>query len=359
MRKFFNMLFLLVGITSANAGVPCALPFNLQNGTPADATQVMANYNAIISCLGNAAAAGVNSDITQLTGLVAPLSPANGGTQTFVATAPSTGAGNTQVIASTTPTGFLLTFGYNVIFVAGATNTGATTLQVGGAIATPVFRRTTDGALPLAGGEIISGTVTAATYDGAHFQLLGVAVPIGTVQMTLAPVADPGFVLMQGQCLATAGSFNSLWTKLGSPSPGACPAGNFALPDGRGRVGAMVDSGGSGRITAAGGNFDGTVIGNSGGAQNHALTVAELAAHTHTVTDPGHTHTFSIASSTVVTLAGTGANLQGGGGALGTNAVSGTTGSSLTGITGTNSTGTGTAHSILQPTLMVNMQIKF
>jgi hypothetical protein len=32
----------------------CTLPHTLTNGTPADATQVMANYNALVTCLGNA-----------------------------------------------------------------------------------------------------------------------------------------------------------------------------------------------------------------------------------------------------------------------------------------------------------------
>lgn len=54
-----------------NAGVPCSLPFDLLNGTVADATQVMANYNAIITCLLSAAASGVNSDITSLTAVAA------------------------------------------------------------------------------------------------------------------------------------------------------------------------------------------------------------------------------------------------------------------------------------------------
>lgn len=350
---------LLLSSSAAHAGVPCALPFNLQNGTPADATQVMANYNAIITCLTNAAAAGVNSDITQLTGLTAPLSPANGGTQTFVATTPSTGSGNAQVVANTTPTGFLLTRGYTVVFIAGASNTDATTLQVGSAVTVNVFRRTSDGALPAVGGEIVANTMTVATFDGTQFQIISSVsqVPIGTVQMTLAAAADLGFVLMQGQCLATAGKYNSLWFKLGSPAPGSCGAGNFSLPDGRGRVAAMVDSGGSGRITAAGGNFDGTGIGNSGGNQNHALVAAELAAHTHTITDPGHTHAFSVSGA--ITTAGAGANLTGGGGTYGTNTLSGTTASATTGITSTNSTGSGNAFSTLQPTLMVNMQVKY
>lgn len=65
-------LFLAYGVSlftipRTDAGVPCTVPFNLLNGTVADATQVMANYNAIITCLGSAAASGVNSDITSLT----------------------------------------------------------------------------------------------------------------------------------------------------------------------------------------------------------------------------------------------------------------------------------------------------
>jgi hypothetical protein len=50
------------------------VPFTLVNGTIADAGQVMANYNAILTCLATgAAASGVNSDITSLTSLSPPI----------------------------------------------------------------------------------------------------------------------------------------------------------------------------------------------------------------------------------------------------------------------------------------------
>lgn len=74
------------------------------------------------------------------------------------------------------------------------------------------------------------------------------------------------------------------------------------LPDLRGRVragmGKMGKSGtghsttDAGLITVAGGNFDGTIMGKSGGAQNVALSTANLAVHSHTitVTNPSHTH---------------------------------------------------------------------
>lgn len=58
-----------------------AFPFNLVNGTTADATQVMANFNSLYTSINaNAAENGVNNTITHLTGLTTPLSVSQGGT---------------------------------------------------------------------------------------------------------------------------------------------------------------------------------------------------------------------------------------------------------------------------------------
>jgi hypothetical protein len=58
-----------------------ALPYTLTNGTTADANQVMADLNDIVSGVNtNAAHNGPNSDITSLTGLTTPLSIPQGGT---------------------------------------------------------------------------------------------------------------------------------------------------------------------------------------------------------------------------------------------------------------------------------------
>ena len=57
-----------------------SLPDLLQNGTPADATQVMADFYQIQNDVNaNAAENGANSSITSLTGLTTPLSIAQGG----------------------------------------------------------------------------------------------------------------------------------------------------------------------------------------------------------------------------------------------------------------------------------------
>jgi hypothetical protein len=58
-----------------------ALPYTLTNGTTADANQVMADLNDIVSGVNtNGAANGPNSDITSLTGLTTPLAASQGGT---------------------------------------------------------------------------------------------------------------------------------------------------------------------------------------------------------------------------------------------------------------------------------------
>jgi hypothetical protein len=58
-----------------------ALPYTLTNGTTADANQVMADLNDIVTGVNNNAAHnGPNSDITSLTGLTTPLTIAQGGT---------------------------------------------------------------------------------------------------------------------------------------------------------------------------------------------------------------------------------------------------------------------------------------
>ena len=154
-------------------GVPVTLPFTFVNGTTADATQVDANFNAIVSALASSAAAsGANSDITSLSALTTPLSPGQGGSSAFVGTAPSGGSANAQTVGTTIPGAFALTAGARVYFIAGFTNTGATTLNVNSTGATNIFRRTLAGPVALVGGEIIVNTVTVVSYDGTRFQLL-------------------------------------------------------------------------------------------------------------------------------------------------------------------------------------------
>lgn len=66
---------------TAHAANCSGYPYTLVNGQTADANQVMANFNGILSCANtNLAKNGANSDITSLSALSTPLSVGQGGT---------------------------------------------------------------------------------------------------------------------------------------------------------------------------------------------------------------------------------------------------------------------------------------
>jgi hypothetical protein len=175
-KQFANRLFVILGLllgsfALSQAVIVGSLPYTLTNGSTADASQVMANYNKIITDVNaNAAHNGVNSDITALTALSTPLTVAQGGTAWFTG-GTSTGSANAQVTASVVPTGMTLAAGQGVCFNAGFTNTGATTLVANGLTAKNVFRQSPSGNQALTGGEIVSGSYTCAQYDGTQYVL--------------------------------------------------------------------------------------------------------------------------------------------------------------------------------------------
>lgn len=143
----------------------------------------------------------------------------------------------------------------------------------------------------------------------------------------------------------------------------------FNVPDRRGRVIAgRDDMGGTAAARLTNTTVDGTKLGSVGGAQTHALVTAELAAHLHTVTDPGHTHGVTDPGHThtsglriydglggVVNVSAIASNTQ-----PAINTGSNTTGvtvdSGTTGITTANA-GSGTAHNNVQPSGVANMII--
>src|SRR5689334_3416044 len=93
-----------------------ALPNILQNGTLADAAQVMADFNKIIGD-GNANAAenGANASITSLSGLTSPIAISAGASSHF--TGPTSGGtAAAQTVASTVPSNWALTTGFMLSF---------------------------------------------------------------------------------------------------------------------------------------------------------------------------------------------------------------------------------------------------
>ena len=180
------------------------------------------------------------------------------------------------------------------------TSCGATvTLNVDGLGAKPL--RTSPG-VELQSGMLIQGTPYVATYnnaDGAFylrgFYSLPYAIPVGGLLPYVGSSApNSNFALPFGQDLSRT-VYSTLFSLISTTFGTGNGSTTFNLPDLRGRaVFGKDDMGGSAasRITVAGGNFDGTVLGGTGGAQNHTLTTPEIPSHNHTLTDPGHAHAF-------------------------------------------------------------------
>ncbi|HEX8838247.1 MAG TPA: phage tail protein [Candidatus Acidoferrum sp.] len=344
---------LLFALQTSLAWAGCnvgALPFQLQNNTPADATQVMANFNQITTgASSNCASAGANNDITSLGALSTPLSPGQGGTFYFLGSN-STGT-NTIIVAGTTPA-FSLVTGNRVAFFATGTNTAASTLQVGATTVKNLFRRTQFGIQSTQGGEVIANNSYTVVYDGAEFVIENELVYVGEIRDFAGGVAPPGWLFADGTNYLQT-TFPQLFNVIGQTYGGT--AGTFNVPDTRGRVLAGIDNFGSaigaaGRLTnaATGCGVAFTIgVSCSNASQSHTQIVAELATHTPTFNDPGHTHTGGFIGTNNT---GAGVNAPGG--------VNVNTGSSTTGIT-MNPIGSSQAMPIVNPNLGVLKIIRF
>jgi len=120
--------------------------------------------------------------------------------------------------------------------------------------------------------------------DGS-VQYLGV--PPGTIAWTAGSTPDSGWAFCDGRLLAKA-SFPLLNGRIGNTYGG--DASNLALPDIRGRVIASVDNGVTNRLTntlgAAG-------LGAVGGLDYHYLTPAQIPGHTHGYSGSGATQSMN------------------------------------------------------------------
>ena len=190
MRKILALVLSLLMSVPASAQIVGTLPFTLQNGTVADANQVMADLNAIVSGVNlNAANAGANSNITALNGLTTPLVYTAGGSSTYIGGV-SAGVANAQTVVTLTPTGFSLIAGKSVVFIAGFTNTAALTVNANGQGAKNVFVPQLNGApASTVGGEVQAGQLVQMTYDGTEFVLIN---PSPTSQPSRSLVSSSG-----------------------------------------------------------------------------------------------------------------------------------------------------------------------
>lgn len=208
-----------------------------------------------------------------------------------------------------------------------------------------------------------AGVISTQTYA----QTVATArLPTGTVLECWTSTLPAGFVWPNGSTISNTGGAGSqranadcqalyllLWTfstLAVTGGRGANAAADWAalkpiaLPDRRGTVGAGADNlGGATSAARLSVVMASTAPGTIGGTQNHVLTSAEIPAHNHGVTDPGHVHT-----NTKTT---TGSAGSGSGSGISVFAGFTDSGSATTGIT-TQNTGGGTAHPTTQPTII-------
>ena len=147
-----------------------------------------------------------------------------------------------------------------------------------------------------------------------------------------------GWMVCDGRLLDRT-AYSALFDVVGT-SFGNTTSSNFRVPDLRGRV-----FGGLNEVDNKNVSYSTRVLGNAVGAETHTLVINEMPSHNHTITDPGHTHSYVNQSGdqqtdnafSTETAADQVDNNQ-------------TTGSSATGIS-INNRGGDQPHNNMQPTL--------
>jgi microcystin-dependent protein len=177
----------------------------------------------------------------------------------------------------------------------------------------------------------------------ALFPLAQVVMPAGSMIDFGGTAAPSGWLLCDGSAVSRA-TYATLFDAIGTTWGAGDGSTTFNVPNLARRV--TVGSGGASSGTL------GNAVGNTGGAETHTLSTGEIPAHSHGVTDPGHTHTLT-QSALVANTAGTAFDNAGTAGAgASVSANSNTTGISI------QNAGGGGAHNNMQPSAVVMKIIK-
>lgn len=148
-------------------------------------------------------------------------------------------------------------------------------------------------------GNIVStpqGSIMHVFCDGSNVWLVKNQIPgaltfmggVSAIPAWIAGCTIPPYLLCDGTIYNTS-VYPALGTLYGS-NFGGNGTTTFGVEDLRGRVPLAYDGTGT-RITVAGSGINGQVLGASADNQSVTLTTAQMPAHNHAITDPGHNHT--------------------------------------------------------------------
>ena len=152
------------------------------------------------------------------------------------------------------------------------------------------------GNINVAGNTSIGGTVTiaganvqaanakvcASAFYGDGSNLSGIAgVPAGLILPYAVSAAPSGYLLCNGQAVNRS-TYSTLFAVVSSLYGNGDGSSTFNVPDMRGRFVAGWDAGTGVLTSVTASMIIGSTIGNTGGTQNVALTVAQMPAHVHT-----------------------------------------------------------------------------
>lgn len=167
-------------------------------------------------------------------------------------------------------------------FITTAMGSGASRFKGGrtaiGASAQVITLGTSPGPMVIKSTKLVTSGDIDATGD--YLKSGAVLVPIGTVWSFAGSNAPTNWLICNGTTVSRT-TYAALYAVVGTTYGAGDGSTTFNLPDLQGRVpiGAGAGSGLSSRS-----------IGNKGGEEAHAIAVAELPAHGHDITDPGHGH---------------------------------------------------------------------
>ena len=165
--------------------------------------------------------------------------------------------------------------------------------------------------------------------------------PIGSLMPYAGTTTPAGFLLCSNVAVSRT-TYADLFAVIGTTYGVGDGTTTFNVPDLRGRIIAGLDNMGgttASRLTATTITGGGDNVGEVGGAETHTLTEAQLAEHTHNMNDFGVANAVSgLYTSNGFVAGGAGVNASAGG-------------------RGNTTTGSGSAHNNVQPTMTLNYLI--